>query len=63
MASHNDLLRNQWFYQHANLAGLQVSYPGLDVLAWCYGTACLVLALIALVLLRSRRVIDHFARA
>ncbi len=29
VASGNDLLRNQWFYQHANLAALLFSYPGL----------------------------------
>ena len=29
VASGNDLLRNQWFYQHSNLAALQFSYPSL----------------------------------
>ncbi len=50
VASGNDLLRNQWFYQHSNLAALQFSYPGLASLVWAYATACLVLALIALAL-------------
>lgn len=27
VASGNDLLRNQWFYQHSNLAGLRFDYP------------------------------------
>jgi len=62
VASSNDLLRNQWFYQHSNLAGLQVSYPGFDVLAWSYATACLVLALIALASRRLHRPINDFAR-
>ena len=29
VASGNDLLRNQWFYQHSTLSGLQFSYPSL----------------------------------
>ena len=29
VATGNDLLRNQWFYQHSNLAGLRFDYPGL----------------------------------
>jgi hypothetical protein len=47
-ASDNDLLRNQWLYQHSNLAALPVSYPGLTELAWAYGAACLLLTLITL---------------
>ena len=27
VASGNDLLRNQWFYQHSNLSGLRFEYP------------------------------------
>ena len=45
VASGNDLLRNQWLYQHANLAALQFSYPALAMLAWCYALAGLALAL------------------
>jgi hypothetical protein len=48
VASDNDLLRNQWLYQHSNLAALPVSYPGLTELAWAYGAACLLLTLITL---------------
>lgn len=62
VASSNDVLRNQWFYQHSNLAGLRVTYPGFDTLAWTYATACLALALIALVSWRSRRAINGFGR-
>lgn len=36
LASGNDLLRNQWFYQHANLAALPVTYPRPAVVAWAY---------------------------
>jgi hypothetical protein len=56
VASGNDLLRNQWLYQHSNLASLQVSYPELTALAWTYASACLVLATLAL--RRRRRAID-----
>jgi len=55
VASGNDLLRNQWFYQHANLAGLQFAYPGLVEVAATYGSACLVLALGAFGFERRRR--------
>ena len=48
VASSNDLLRNEWFYQHSNLASLQVTYPGLAWIAWSYGSVCAVLAIIAL---------------
>lgn len=57
VASDNDLLRNQWFYQQANLAALQFSYPGLAELALAYAAVFLMLALIALVFWRQRRVI------
>ncbi|MDP1902507.1 MAG: hypothetical protein Q8K96_18960 [Rubrivivax sp.] len=55
VASGNDLLRNQWFYQHSNLAALQFSYPGLAELAWAYALVGLALALLALVFRLSRR--------
>jgi hypothetical protein len=44
VASGNDLLRNQWFYQHSNLAGLQFSYPRPAALVPAY------LALLAVLL-------------
>jgi len=48
VASGNDLLRNQWLYQHSNLAALQFAYPGLVELIGSYAAACAVLALSAL---------------
>ena len=63
VASSNDLLRNQWFYQHSNLAGLRVSYPGFDALAGFYATACLVLALMAWFSRRSGRPINDLVRS
>ena len=45
VASENDLLRNQWFYAHSNLATLPVSYPDRADLAWSYAALTLVLAL------------------
>ena len=55
VASGNDLLRNQWFYQHSNLAALRFSYPGLLELAMSYAAVCALLALLSLVMRRSRR--------
>ena len=55
VASGNDLLRNQWLYQHANLAGLQFSYPGVFEVGVFYVLACLLLALGAFVFGRWRR--------
>ncbi len=55
IASGNDLLRNPWFYQHANLAALQFSYPSLAGITLFYGTVALLLALVALASLRLRR--------
>ena len=57
VASGNDLLRNQWFYQHSNLAALQFSYPDLTELTLYYSAACLVLAVIVPAPWRSRRLI------
>jgi hypothetical protein len=54
VASGNDLLRNQWFYQHSNLAGLQFSYPTLAELTWFYASLILVLWLAALACLGRR---------
>lgn len=48
VAAGNDLLRNSWLYEHSNLAVLSVSSPEPAVLAWSYGSACLVLALVVL---------------
>lgn len=62
VASGNDLLRNEWFYQHSNLASLQISYPRLAHLAWSYVSACSTLALVALAFLRPRLGIDDATR-
>lgn len=59
VASDNDLLRNQWLYQHSNLAALQFSYPGLAELALSYAAICLVVALISSALRRRRRSIGN----
>jgi hypothetical protein len=58
VASGNDLLRNQWLYQHSNLAALQFSYPGLADLTMAYASVLLLLVLIPLAFLRRRRPID-----
>ena len=44
VASGNDLLRNTWLYQHANLAARPFSYPELPTLVWAYIAAGLGLA-------------------
>lgn len=46
VASGNDLLRNQWFYQHSNLAGLRFDYPRLAPVMTAY---CLLAAVLLLV--------------
>jgi hypothetical protein len=48
IASGNDLLRNEWLYDHSNLSRLAVSYPGLAPLLVSYGSILLALALVAL---------------
>ena len=58
VASGNDLLRNQWLYQHSNLAALQFSYPDLSDLTVAYASVVLLLVLIPLAFLRRRRPID-----
>ena len=63
VASRNDLLRNEWFYQHSNLASLQVSYPDLAWVAGSYGSVCAVLALFALAFGRSPVRIDDTTRS
>jgi hypothetical protein len=55
IASGNDLLRNQWFYQHSNLASLQVAYPEIACLFWGYSLACSILVPVMLALDRVRR--------
>ena len=60
VASSNDLLRNQWFYQHSNLAGLRVSYPDFNAVVWSYAAACLLLAVMALASRRWRRPVADF---
>ena len=56
VASDNDLLRNPWFYQHANLAALRFSYPSLTGIILSYSTVVLLLALISLAPRRLRPV-------
>lgn len=46
VAGGNDLLHNPWLYEHSNLAVLAVSYPGLATLAWGYGAALAMLAIV-----------------
>ncbi len=58
IASGNDLLRNQWLYQHSNLAALQFSYPGMTDLAVAYASVLSLLVLFPLASLRRRRPID-----
>jgi len=55
VASGNDLLRNPWFYQHANLAALRFSYPGPSSIILFYGTVVLALAVIPLASRKLRR--------
>lgn len=43
IASGNDLLRNQWFYQHSNLSGLRFDYPRLLPVFAGYAALSLVL--------------------
>jgi hypothetical protein len=54
VASGNDLLRNQWFYQHSNLAGLRFDYPRLTPVMTAYGLLAAVLLLVPAIL-GSRR--------
>ena len=53
IASGNDLLRNQWFYQHSNLAGLRFDYPRLALVLTAYTALSLVLVLFP-AMVRSR---------
>lgn len=56
VASGNDVLRNPWLYQHANLAALPVDYPALGAITRFYASACagVVLAALATFALRRR---------
>jgi hypothetical protein len=47
VASGNDLLRNQWMYQHSNLATLAFQYPDAATLAGAYVAAVALLAVSA----------------
>jgi hypothetical protein len=47
VASGNDLLRNQWFYQQSNLATLQFNYPAAATLAGAYAATGVILILAA----------------
>ena len=55
VASGNDLLRNQWLYQNANLAALRFSYPELAALVGSYAAACVAVTLLCLAWQRRRR--------
>jgi len=55
VASDNDLLRNQWFYEHSNLAALPVAYPGLADIGVAYAAVLLTLMLALAGLARRRR--------
>jgi hypothetical protein len=46
VASGNDLFRNQWFYQHSNLAGLRFDYPRMAPLVGSYAALAAILLLI-----------------
>jgi hypothetical protein len=50
VASGNDLLRNQWFYQHSNLAGLRFDYPPLGPVLTAYLLLAAVLLMVPVVL-------------
>ena len=53
VASGNDLLRNQWFYQHSNLASLQTVVSRADRDCLDLLCACSMLLLIALAFHRA----------
>lgn len=55
VASGNDLLRNQWLYQHSNLAALHFSYPSLANVSVAYASVLLLLAFVPAAYLRQRR--------
>lgn len=55
VASGNDLLRNQWFYQHSNLSGLRFDYPRLAPLMTAYGLLAAALLIVPAVMPASRR--------
>jgi hypothetical protein len=54
IASGNDLMRNEWFYQHSNVASLQFEYPGLPAIAMSYSTALLAMGLLVVAFPRRR---------
>jgi hypothetical protein len=55
VASGNDLLRNEWFYEHSALAGQSFAYPELVTTASAYAAVGMLLALVALAARRPRR--------
>jgi len=55
VASGNDLLRNQWLYQHSNLAALQYAYPSLTKLTLSYSAIALALLFVPLAARRPGR--------
>jgi hypothetical protein len=64
VASGNDLLRNQWFYQHSNLAGVRYSYPDPAAVATGYVVLGLAFALLPVAMRRLARALhlttSHF---
>ncbi len=54
VASGNDLMRNEWFYQHLNVASLQFEYPGLPAIALSYSMVLLALGLLVVAYPRRR---------
>lgn len=44
LASGNDLFRNPWLYDHANLATLSIAYPSWERICLAYACALLLLA-------------------
>ena len=55
MASGNDLLHNEWLYDHSNLSKLAVSYPGMSSVLGFYASILLALVGIPLAQRHSRR--------
>lgn len=55
VASGNDLLRNAWLYQNANLASLRFSYPETGEIAPAYLALVVTLASAAGIAVRKRR--------
>lgn len=63
VASGNDLLRNQWFYQHSNLSGLRFDYPRPAPLMTAYGLLAAVLLVVPAALAARGRPDAHTRRS